>query len=179
MRSARSLLSAASVPAIAGPVVLALAGCASGPDPQVAHAQAAVQTARDDQLVETYAPAPLREAEQALTRAEQADAEGEDEQEVDHLAYLAEQEAAIAQYRAIEEHSQQQLATADERMAQELERLHAERTDRGMVIRLEDVLFDVNGADLLPGAQSELQRLADYLRQNPNSTVLIEGHTDN
>ena len=33
-----------------------LAGCASGPDPEVARAQAAVQEARDDQAVAEYAP---------------------------------------------------------------------------------------------------------------------------
>ncbi len=172
-------LSAASVPAIAGTLALALAGCASGHDPQVARAEASVQTARDDQLVQAYAPASLREAEQALTRAQAAEDEGADEDEVDHLAYLAEQEAAIAQFHALEEHSQHQLATADEQIAQELERLRAERTDRGVVVTLEDVLFETNGVNLLPGAQSELRQLADYLRQHPNSTVQIEGHTDN
>jgi outer membrane protein OmpA-like peptidoglycan-associated protein len=166
-----------SILALAGS--LSLGGCASSADPQMARARASVQTARDDQVVQTYAPTALREAEQSLTRAEQAQAEGADDEEVRHLAYVAEQEAAIAQYRALEERSQQQLATADQQMAQELEKLRAKRTDRGLVITLEDVLFEVNGSSLQPGARSELARLAEYLDQNPNSTVLVEGHTDN
>jgi outer membrane protein OmpA-like peptidoglycan-associated protein len=172
-------LKAALIPLMVGSLALAPLGCASGPDPQVERAQAAVQTARDDQLVQTYAPTNLREAEQTLARAEAAHAEGADEQEVDHIAYLAEQEAAIAQFRALEEYSQQQLATVDEQIEEELDRLRAEQTDRGAVITLEDVLFEVNGADLRPGAQTELLRLAEFLKNNPNSTILIEGHTDN
>jgi outer membrane protein OmpA-like peptidoglycan-associated protein len=179
MRGRRSFWSAASMLVIGGSIGLALAGCASGPDPQVLRARNAVQTARDDQYVQAYAPTTLREAEQALTRAEQADAEGADQEEVDHLAYLAEQEAAIARLRALEERSQQQLATTDEQIERELEELRAERTDRGVVITIEDVLFEVNRAELRPGAQSDLVRLADFLNQNPNSTVLVEGHTDN
>jgi outer membrane protein OmpA-like peptidoglycan-associated protein len=164
---------------IGGSMGLVLAGCASGPDPQVLRARNAVQTARDDRYVQAFAPTTLREAEQTLTRAEQADARGGDQEEVDHLAYLAEQEAAIARFRALEERSQQQLATTDEQIERELEQLRAERTDRGVVITVEDVLFEVNGAELRPGAQSDLVRLADFLNQNPNSTLLVEGHTDN
>lgn len=163
--------------AIAG--VVTMAGCASGTDPQVLRARTAVQTARDDVLVQTYAPTALRTAEQALARAQAADAGGEDAQEIDHLAYLAEQEAAIAQFVALEERSQQQLATAGEQIAQQLEKLRAEPSDRGMVITLDDVLFEVNGANLQPGAQDDLLRVAEFLAQNPNSTAQIEGHTDN
>jgi OmpA-OmpF porin, OOP family len=178
MRSDQTLLSAAVTAAIAGLIGLALAGCASGPDPQVARAQAAVQAARDDQLVLAYAPARLREAEQALTEAQAAVDEGADEQEVDHLAYLAEQQAAIAQFHALEEQSQQQVAVADEQIDRVLERLRAERTDRGVLITLEDVLFEPKGANLRPGAYNQLLRLAEFLRWKPNGTVLVEGYTD-
>jgi outer membrane protein OmpA-like peptidoglycan-associated protein len=57
--------------------------------------------------------------------------------------------------------------------------LRAERTDRGLVVTLEDVLFEVNGAELQPGAQVEMLRLVDYLKRNPDHNILIEGHTDN
>ena len=46
------------------------------------------------------------------------------------------------------------------------------------MVTLEDVLFEVNGADLQPGAQMELLRLVEYLKQNPDRNMLIEGHTD-
>jgi len=178
MTSRRTLSSAASMLVVGGSIEIVLAGCASGQDPQMLRARNAVQTARDDRYVQAYAPTTLREAEQALTRAEQADAQGADQEEVEHLAYLAEQEAAIARLRALEERSQQRLATTDEQIERELEELRAERTDRGVVITIEDVLFEVNGADLRPGAQADLVRLAGFLNQNPNNTVLVEGHTD-
>jgi OOP family OmpA-OmpF porin len=148
---------------------IGLSGCATGPDPEVVRAQAAVQEARDDQAVAEYAPEALREAEQALVQAEQGQREGLDDEEIDHLAYVAEQKAAIARSQAVEQQSQDQL----------LQQLRAERTDRGLVVTLEDVLFEVDGAALQPGAQVELLRMADYLKQHPDRKVLIEGHTDN
>jgi outer membrane protein OmpA-like peptidoglycan-associated protein len=157
---------------------LTLAGCATGPDPEVVQARDAVQAARNDPLVEEHAPVALREAEQALVRVEQAEKQGADEEEVDHLAYLATQEAEISRALAVEQLSQQQIAAVSEQIDRELQELRAQRTDRGVVITLEDVLFEVNGADLRPGAQAELIRLADYLEQHPDRNVLIEGHTD-
>ena len=148
---------------------IGLSGCATAPDPEVARAQAAVQEARDDQAVSEYAPEALRDAEQALVQAEQGQRQGLDDEEVDHLAYVAEQKAAIAQSQAVEQRSQDQL----------LQQLRAERTSRGMVVTLEDVLFEVNGSALQPGAQAELLRLADYLKRNPDRNIMIEGHTDN
>jgi OmpA-OmpF porin, OOP family len=143
-------------------------GCSTGPDPAVLRAQTAVQEARADPVVAKDAPAALRDAEQALVRVEQAQREGLDQEEIDHLAYLAEQKAAIARALAVEQSSQEQL----------LEELRAQRTARGLVVTLEDVLFEVNGADLQPGAQVTLLRLTEYLKRNPDRKVLIEGHTD-
>jgi outer membrane protein OmpA-like peptidoglycan-associated protein len=148
---------------------LGVTGCATGPDPEVARAKAAVQEARDDQAVAEYAPEALRDAEQALVQAEQGQRQGLDDDQVDHLAYIAEQKAAIAKSQAVEQRNQDEL----------VQQLRAERTSRGMVVTLEDVLFEVNGAQLQPGAQTELLRLADYLQRNPDRKIMIEGHTDN
>jgi outer membrane protein OmpA-like peptidoglycan-associated protein len=148
---------------------IGLFGCATGPDPEVVRAKAAVQEARDDQAVAEYAPEALRDAEQALVQAEQGQRQGLDDDQVDHLAYVAEQKAAIAKSQAVEQRSQDEL----------VQQLRAERTSRGMVVTLEDVLFQVNGAQLQPGAQTELLRLADYLKRNPDRKIMIEGHTDN
>jgi outer membrane protein OmpA-like peptidoglycan-associated protein len=148
---------------------LSVTGCATGPDAEVVRAKAAVQEARDDQAVAEYAPEALRDAEQALVQAEQGQRQGLDDDQVDHLAYIAEQKAAIAKSQAVEQRNQDEL----------VQQLRAERTSRGMVVTLEDVLFQVNGAQLQPGAQTELLRLADYLERNPDRKIMIEGHTDN
>jgi outer membrane protein OmpA-like peptidoglycan-associated protein len=76
----------------------------------------------------------------------------------------------------------QALAAAEaERVAaleKQLGELQAEKTDRGMVITLGDVLFDFNRAELRGGAKQNLSRLVNFLRENPDRDVLIEGHTD-
>lgn len=60
----------------------------------------------------------------------------------------------------------------------QLKELNAKKTDRGLVITLGDVLFGVNKAELQPGGTRNLQKLADFLKQNPQQKVLIEGFTD-
>jgi OmpA-OmpF porin, OOP family len=61
----------------------------------------------------------------------------------------------------------------------ELAELWADRTDRGLVVTLtDDVLFDVDQAELKPGGMQRLARVSEFLRQNPDRNVLIEGHTD-
>lgn len=66
---------------------------------------------------------------------------------------------------------------ADE-LAKELEELQAKPTDRGLVLTLGDVLFDVDRTELKPGAELHLARLVEFLQAHPDRNVLIEGHTD-
>jgi outer membrane protein OmpA-like peptidoglycan-associated protein len=51
---------------------------------------------------------------------------------------------------------------------------------RGMVITLSgEVLFTSGKADLLPSAQAKLSEVANALtQQNPDATIVVEGHTD-
>lgn len=60
----------------------------------------------------------------------------------------------------------------------ELEQLKAKQTDRGLVLTLGDVLFDTGKSTLKSGAMATLDRLADFLKQAPERSVIIEGHTD-
>jgi outer membrane protein OmpA-like peptidoglycan-associated protein len=57
--------------------------------------------------------------------------------------------------------------------------LKLQKTERGLVLTLGDVLFDTSQATLKPGAYATLDRLATALRENSGRKVLIEGHTDN
>lgn len=41
-----------------------------------------------------------------------------------------------------------------------------------------DYLFATNSASLLPGSQPEIQRVAHVLRQYPETTIQVSGHTD-
>jgi outer membrane protein OmpA-like peptidoglycan-associated protein len=65
-----------------------------------------------------------------------------------------------------------------EELARELEELEARPTERGLVLTLGDVMFDVDRAELKPGAELHLARLVDFLALHRERDVLIEGHTD-
>jgi outer membrane protein OmpA-like peptidoglycan-associated protein len=103
-----------------------------------------------------------REAELARQRAAAAEAQ----------AVSAQAQAVSAQAEA---DSAQAQATA---LAQQLEDLEAQRTDRGIVLTLGDVLFDVDEAELKPGADSTIGQLAEFLNDYPERELTIEGHTD-
>jgi outer membrane protein OmpA-like peptidoglycan-associated protein len=64
-------------------------------------------------------------------------------------------------------------------LASELASLKAQHTDRGMVLTVGDVLFAPGRAEVGPGAQRSIDKLAEFLRAYPKRNVLIEGHTDN
>ncbi len=85
----------------------------------------------------------------------------------------AEQQAAVAQASASD--AQQQAADLRKR----LNELQAKQTERGMLVTLGDVLFESGRAEVKPGAQNSLSKLADFLKQYPTRHILIEGHTDN
>ena len=171
-----------------------LAACAGRSSESMQEARSAVAAARADQEVVAQAPEQLAEAEQALDAAESAFGGGGDQDEVDHLAYVAEQRAGIAQALADErvalaeieqlgEERDALLVEARDRQIRvletELAELRADRTERGLVVTLGDeVLFDVDQAELKPGGMQQLARVAEFLRENPDRNVLVEGHTD-
>jgi outer membrane protein OmpA-like peptidoglycan-associated protein len=108
-----------------------------------------------------------------------ADARTREAQAAQRAAAEATRELDI-QARAVEEQSR--AAEAAEQRARdletELEQLEARDTDRGLVLTLGDVLFDTGQASLKPGAVTTIDRLAQFMRDYPERTVRIEGHTD-
>lgn len=108
-------------------------------------------------------------------------------QEVDQLserreAILLQAESLEAQIARQNEQSALREAQDARQRAQslqaELEELQAKQTDRGLVVTLGDLLFDVDGAELKPGGLAEVQRVAEALIDQPERQVMIEGHTD-
>jgi outer membrane protein OmpA-like peptidoglycan-associated protein len=92
---------------------------------------------------------------------------------------VAQQKAASAEQRASGAEQQASAAKASAADAQQqLADLKAQQTDRGMLVTLGDVLFETNRAEVKPGAQASLKKLADFLQQHPTRRILIEGHTD-
>jgi outer membrane protein OmpA-like peptidoglycan-associated protein len=96
--------------------------------------------------------------------------------------------AELERTRVLEEvrESQAQVARAEadqataraDQLQQELADLQAEQTERGLVLTLGDVLFDTAEAQLKPGADATIRRLAEFLDVYPERRLLIEGHTD-
>ena len=66
-----------------------------------------------------------------------------------------------------------------EQKYQELQELNAQMTSRGLVLTLGDVLFETGRASLMAGAKRSMHKLVDFLAENGERKVLIEGHTDN
>jgi OmpA-OmpF porin, OOP family len=163
-----------------------LTACAGRNTESLEQARAAVSQARADQMVVVRAPGKLEEAEQALTQTEAAFESRSAQVELDHLAYLTQQRAAIAvataeEREALAEGDELMLDTRDrqiESLQDELAALQAEQTARGLVVTLGDILFNVDEAELTPGGELQVARLADALRQMPDRNVLIEGHAD-
>jgi outer membrane protein OmpA-like peptidoglycan-associated protein len=49
--------------------------------------------------------------------------------------------------------------------------------DGGITISLEDVQFQSDSAELLPGEQAKLAKIAEILRRYPDRDILVGGHT--
>lgn len=185
-----------------------LVGCASNPTTtaELERARDAVDKVASMPDSSTLASAELKEAQDTLRKAEEAVRENEPDAEVAHLAYLAEQQAAIAEAKmneakaledtknaeaernaALLEARERDVAKAERRADQaeadaaaawrEVE--EAQETARGLVLTFSDMLFDTGASTLKPGAQLLLDKLAVYLQQNPGAKAIIEGHTDN
>jgi outer membrane protein OmpA-like peptidoglycan-associated protein len=63
-------------------------------------------------------------------------------------------------------------------LQRQITELNARETDRGLVVTLGDLLFATGKSDLTGGAGANLDKLAAFLDEYDDRTVLIEGHTD-
>jgi outer membrane protein OmpA-like peptidoglycan-associated protein len=117
-----------------------------------------------------------REAEAQRAAAQQAQSSADQARaDADASRMAAQQQlAAAAQARQDAANSQAQAAALQSQLAD----LQARQTERGMVLTLGDVLFDVDRSTLKPGADRTLDKVATYLSRDPSRNVLIEGYTD-
>lgn len=181
--------------------VLTLAACASTP-PNSTLQQAEVQVGALNQepLIARYAPLEAERARQYLELAQASSRNGANETVVTHQAYLANQQAEIARQVASAKAAQDEVAQADtlraqallasrtqqaqqaqaesERLRQELQAMQARQTERGVVLTLGNVLFQLDSAELVPGAATQMDQLAAVLKQRPDYRVEIDGYTD-
>lgn len=117
-----------------------------------------------------------READRA--RGDAASARGD--------AASARSDASLARADAEMARNQTDIARMETEAAQlkaddlqkQLTELNAKTTERGLVVTLGDVLFSSGKAELRGGTPSNLAKLAAFLNQYPDRSVIIEGHTD-
>ncbi|MBF0211290.1 MAG: OmpA family protein [Desulfamplus sp.] len=118
------------------------------------------------------------------------------EQESEAARAIAEQKAREAEQKAHEaelakQHSEEMMRAAEKsrleaeaalaqklQLEKELAELHAEMTDRGAVVTLGNILFEVNKSRLLESGLLIVDKLAFFLQKYPKRQLLIEGHTD-
>lgn len=94
-------------------------------------------------------------------------------------ANAARNDAAVARDQATSAQRDADEARMEtEQLARLIAELNARNTDRGLVVTLGDVLF-ATGESIIVGANnSNLSRLAVFLNEYEDRTVMIEGHTD-
>lgn len=170
----------------------AMAGCSSTPkfNATLDEAKSNYAVAQANPNVVKYSPIELKDAGDAIQKAEGSLKAREKPAQTEHLAYVAKQKVAIAQelaqLKVAEEAVKNSTAERDKTLLQartmEADRLrqelNAKQTDRGMIITLGDVLFDTGKSELKSGGVRQVQKLAEFLTQNPQRKVSVEGFTD-
>ncbi len=184
---------------------LMAASCATTPPPApLSQARNAYDHLAADPEVVKHAPVELYKAKKAVERAEASWNRDAGKVRTKNLASIADKHITIARavtQQALAEAEASQLrerrtqvlldareaalaarerevAALKHREVDALKALNAEQTSRGAVITLGDVLFALGGTDLKPDAIRALKQLVAFLREYPERTVAIEGHTD-
>lgn len=181
-------------------LVLLLAACSKAPNPQLVQAQASFAQLQGDPKSVQLAALETKDAADWLDRAENAARTKEDDEQVSHLAYLTAQRVEVAKQtidlRTAEDairgvaalRAQARLEARDAQIKKLQESLNAKQpaaevmavkqTDRGSLVTFGDVLFEVGKAQLRASAHDNIARLAQFLLDNPDRKVIVEGHTD-
>lgn len=180
--------------------LLTISGCnnfSSNPD-LLEQARNELAQAQADTRVERLAPMDLQRAEESLQRAERFAQYFGTGKDTEHFAYLSQRYSQIALEHAHEAAIKEEIAKKQKRLQQLEQTLKearllqkdawlsnqmlaqlGEETERGLVMTLNDVLFDIEGAKLRPAARLSVLKLAQFLKLNPKRRVRIEGYSDN
>lgn len=171
-------------------LALALAACSTPPNANLEKARGDFQALQAQPQATQQAALETKDAGDWLAKADKAYRDGADQKEVDQLAYLTQQRIELANQTVALRDAEDQLKNTSAQRAQarldartaQLNKLkgelNAKQTSRGTMVSFGDVLFDLDRAELKPGAMGNVQNLAGFLQQNPERKVIIEGYTD-
>jgi len=121
---------------------------------------AAAQAAQDKAAADASRAAALEQQQRAQEEAERA-------------------RQAAAQADAQRQQAEGEKAKMRERLMQQLNAvLETRETARGLIVNINDVLFDFNKYTLKPGAQVTMAKVAGILLTYPGLKLQLEGHTD-
>ncbi|MFJ4141579.1 OmpA family protein [Pseudomonas sp. NPDC089734] len=169
---------------------VALAACATKPNPNLEQARSNFSALQSNPQATKVAALETKDASDWLDKADKAFRDKEDEKKVDQLAYLTNQRVEVAKQTinlrtaeaalqtASADRAKARLDARDAQIAQLKNSLNAKQTERGTLVTFGDVLFDLNRAELKPGAQGNITKLAQFLQDNPDRKVIVEGYTD-
>lgn len=182
MKDAEAAVRAAETPQTDEPLARHLALIA---DRKVETARALAETA----LAENQRAALNEQREKARLDSRTQEADAAKIQAANARAESAEQKLAAEQSRADANAARTDAATSQQQTAdlqrqaadlqRQIEEMHAKVTDRGVVLTLGDVLFTTGSADLKAASSGNLNKLAKFLSDHPERTVVVEGYTDN
>ena len=151
-----------------------------------AKAQQAAEVARLEQQQRVEADAARQAAEQARQQAEAAAARAAEEKaQADAARAAAEKQQAELKNEADRARLDAQQAETEktqlrERLRQQLNTiLETQETARGLIVNINDVLFDFNKYTLKPGAREKMAKVSGILLAYPGLKIQLEGHTDN
>jgi outer membrane protein OmpA-like peptidoglycan-associated protein len=153
-----------------------------------AESERAEQARLDAQKAEADRQAAVQAKQQADAAAEQARLE---RQQADDARRAAEaQQAQLAaqtqQAQLQAQQAEQARAAAEQQVAQTRARLteqlnevlQTRQTARGLIVNMNDVLFDTGRATLKPGARVRLAKVAGIIQSYPDLKLEIDGYTD-
>jgi outer membrane protein OmpA-like peptidoglycan-associated protein len=137
-----------------------------------------------DERSDLLLTARTTETRRALEQARQQQAAAEQSyRQAEELRQTAELALKEARMQAVEaEKASKQAAEAEAeamRLGQQMSELQACRSKRGLVITLDDVLFEPGKNELATGAAPAIEQLAAYLNENTTRRVQLEGFSDN
>lgn len=115
------------------------------------------------------------ERQRVLIQARQAEAEASEQRAKEALSQAEKERMEAERAREAAKEARQRA----EELAKRVNELEAQQTERGLVLTLGDVLFDVNEASLKSGGERAVMELTNFLQEYQERNVLIEGHTDN
>ena len=169
---------------------VALAACSSQPNPSLEQARTNYSALQTNPKASELAALETKDASEWLDKADKAYRDKEDAKKVDQLAYLTIQRVEVAKETialkdaenqlkgAAAQRAQARLDARDAQIKQLQQSLNAKQTERGTLVTFGDVLFDLNKAELKSSGLVNVNKLAQFLQENPDRKVIVEGYTD-